>query len=205
MEDEAQDKKMNPDKKMKKKALNRGGEAGALFEELLSPRYSFYRKWAISHLGPSEGDDAFQDALEKAWKNFPRLRDIRKFHSWFFKILNNSIVDRVRKKYPSTTLDCLDGCEHLQDGALKSGVRNCVPGVPSPQAVLEDSVLKKKLLEAMLSLDSSSRFIVFLFYGEEMGIEEIAGVLGKKNSWVKVRLFRARRKLFNVLKNNTAS
>ena len=52
-----------------------------------------------------------------------------------------------------------------------------------------------ELREQLLRLPSSYRVVVHLFYFEDMSVEEVAQILGRKPSTVRTQLTRARRLL----------
>src|ERR1035437_659326 len=46
----------------------------------------------------AEAEDATQDALEKAWQAWPKLRDTDRFGVWFDRIVANVCNDRLRRR-----------------------------------------------------------------------------------------------------------
>ncbi len=193
-------------KSLKEKTKN--GEFRAHFEELLAPRLEFYRKWVVAHLG-DDGEDVFQIALEKAWRNFRTLKSHDKFHSWFFRILNNTMIDHIRSK--KRLQDALVGEKEGTNSEFippRNDCGNRGPAVPvnsdgdpslDPESSLAEESLFENLAEALLRLDPTSRLLLFLFYSEGMRIEDMARFFGKKPDWVKVKLFRTRKKLARIL------
>ena len=46
----------------------------------------------------AEAEDAVQEAIEKAWLNWPKLRDPDRFDAWFDRIVANVCKDRLRRR-----------------------------------------------------------------------------------------------------------
>ena len=60
---------------------------------------SLDRLYAIARLvvrDPDAAEDAVQDALVKAWRELPRLRDRTKFDAWLHRLLVNAATDQHR-------------------------------------------------------------------------------------------------------------
>ena len=65
--------------------------------------------------------------------------------------------------------------------------------------MLEKNDRLQQLKEAMDSLKEEESLIIGLFYMNENSVEEISGITGFTISNVKVKLHRARKKLFELL------
>ena len=66
---------------------------------------------------------------------------------------------------------------------------------------LEAKERKKVINDALLRLDEDEQVILTLYYFEEMPLKEISKVVNLSLENIKVKLFRARKKLFSLLKN----
>ena len=42
-------------------------------------------------------EDATQEALERAWRDLPRLRDVRTFDAWMYRVLTRACADERRR------------------------------------------------------------------------------------------------------------
>lgn len=58
-----------------------------------------------------------------------------------------------------------------------------------------DNEESKQVLEEIFKLDKNDRTIIYLHYYEGYKISEISKIMKKSNSYIKTRLFRARKKL----------
>src|SRR4051794_20531573 len=47
--------------------------------------------------GPDRGEDAVQDALVRAWRALPTLRDADRFDAWLHRLLVRSCMDEARR------------------------------------------------------------------------------------------------------------
>ena len=49
-------------------------------------------------------EDATQDALVRAWRDLPTLRDVERFDAWLYRILMNAIADEFarRRRFEAT-------------------------------------------------------------------------------------------------------
>ena len=130
---------------------------------------------------PAEVEDVAQDTFLTAWSKLSTYRGEAPFEHWLTRICLNTCYGRFRRrKGDETTLEAE------------------VPVAPrDPTAGIE--------VERLLStLPSDDRFVLLLLYGEGWSVAEIAERLGWSRSNVKVRAFRARRKLRKILDGEEA-
>ena len=147
------------------------------FEELLDGVYPDAVRFARGLAGSeTDGDDLVQDALVRAWKAFPRLREPDRFKPWLLKIIRNSHRSRARRNRIVHWLS-LNGADHVavRPGLAfeeKDAVRLALQRVPEPQ-----------------------REAIVLFEVLGMSVDEIADLQDATASAVKSRLSRGRVKL----------
>jgi len=147
------------------------------FEELLDPVYPDAVRFARGLMGSAEeGDDLLQDALVRAWKGFPRLREPGRFKPWLFRIIRNGHRSRARRRRLVHWLS-LSGADH----------------VPAPEGISFEA--KEVVRLALKRVPRTQREAVVLFEVLGMSIDEIAEIQGTTSSAVKSRLFRGREKL----------
>jgi RNA polymerase sigma-70 factor (ECF subfamily) len=72
-------------------------------------------------------------------------------------------------------------------------------GLKDALALLERKDNKKLISNALMQLDGEDAAIVTMFYYDDARVEEISEVTGLSESNVKVKLFRARKKLYGIL------
>ena len=127
--------------------------------------------------------DFTQGTFVKAFRNFHRYDSKYPFASWLFTIGRRIVFNHFRraKKMEPMEFDMADG------------------GV-GPDAATEESDTRASIWEAAKSLKKDYREALVLKYVEGLSIEEIARVLNKTKSSVKIILFRARNQLKKIHK-----
>ncbi len=147
------------------------------FEERLQPVYLDAVRYARGLAGSeTEGDDLLQDALVRAWRAYPRLRNPGRFKFWLLKIIRNAHRNRARKARLRKWLSL--------DRAAD---------VPAHQGIAFEE--KEAVRLALRRIPRNQREALVLFEVVGMSIEEIARIQGVTTSGVKSRLARGRVKL----------
>ena len=136
-----------------------------------------------------EALDSAQEAFIKAYEALPGFRLDSAFSTWFYRILYNTCISKIRKDRFTT------GFEPEDDVWNGLGNNNEAIG----QLDLED--MRKLLKSAYEVLNPDEIFLTEQFYSEECSIEELAGMTGLSHSNVKVKLFRARQKMHAQIKS----
>jgi RNA polymerase sigma-70 factor (ECF subfamily) len=140
--------------------------------------------------GHVDADDLVQDVLERAWRNYERVRDGAAARAWLFQILNNAFIDRVRAQRSAPPTD------HIDD----------VP-VAGPEPAGESpawSQLSATDLDAAIArLPDDVRDIYRAHAFEGRDYETIARQLGMPKNTVGTRLLRARKLLRALLSPGT--
>ena len=139
-----------------------------------------------SILGPghsADAEDLTQDIFIHVYHKLDGFRFASRFSTWLYRIAYRKAIDekrRARYRYP-----------HLGDELLAQQ-----PG-PSPDP-LQGSMgreAKRTLRAFVAALGEPHRTAVLLYYWKECSVEEIAAVLGAKQTTVRSYLFRARARL----------
>lgn len=135
----------------------------------------------------TEADDLFQQTFLRATELCDRINLQGNPKAFLFSIAartaqrRQGLLARRRRIAPTDSLDD-------ERGAAEQAVAD-------PRR-LEDGILREELrtttLRAIDDLPDRLRLPVVLFYGEELPVEEIAGILGIPQGSVKSRLHRAR-------------
>jgi RNA polymerase sigma-70 factor (ECF subfamily) len=129
----------------------------------------------------STADDLVQDTWIEALRGRTQVHSVR---AWLGGIVRHR-WRRQRERSAARTVREADSARR--------------PELPSPQVLLEQAELQRKVLHAVGSLDEASRTVVLLRYYEGLSGEEIAARLGVPGSTVRNRLARAHEKLRGVL------
>ena len=145
-------------------------------------------RYAYHLLGQrDDADDVKQETFLRAYRAISGFRSDCSMRTWLLRICANLCRDRVKSRErrpevlfdPQTTPDSMIADDHVVD----------------PQDAVEKSFARRTLYRAMRGMPAEQREIIILRDLEEMSYEEIAEVLGCSRPSVKLRLFRARRRL----------
>ena len=131
-----------------------------------------------------DAEEVTQDAFVKAYTSLSGFKGESKFSTWLYKIVLNLSMSKVRrKKEAHQNIDDLNlQIEEEDDGARKR----------------ERSFYVEK---AINSLSEDEAAIVTLFYMEDQSLDEISRVVELSLTNTKVKLFRARKKMAEMLKS----
>ena len=136
-------------------------------------------------------EELAQDVFLKAYRYLADFKGTCKFSTWLYTIVNTTCLSHLRVKKSETIL--LE--EEKMVTILDSGAGE------RPSDKLERKTQKELIESAMLHLPISEAQILTLFYQAEQSVDEIGMIMGLTTSNVKVKLFRARQKLKEVLEN----
>lgn len=134
-----------------------------------------------------EAEEASHDAFLKALKSIGAYRMEAKFTTWLYRIVVNTAISRKRRLRVSP--DDLD--EHRHEGQFAITDRNA----------LSDAERRHYIGLAVGKLNEIDATLITLYYFEEMTIEEIEGITGFDRNNIKVKMFRARKRLGEYLSN----
>ena len=123
---------------------------------------------------PELARDAVQDALLRAWRDLPGLRETDRFDAWIRRLTVNACLDQSRKRRRRVTEVEL---QPFHD-----------PPVADPMRALADRDQVDRILR---DLDERERAIVVLHYYLGLPLTEVAATLGIPVGTAKSRLHRA--------------
>lgn len=128
-----------------------------------------------------------QEALLQAYLSLRSLRDDARFQAWLHAIVRNVCRNYLRR-------------QRLDDIALDIESDLAVAPlyhqeVVEPLTVMEQKELSHLVESAVSSLSAKNQAAVRLFYYEQLGVQEIADLLGASVGAIKGRLFQARRQM----------
>ena len=174
------------------------GDDKEAFEELV--RRHQHRVFAVAGgilRRREDVEDIAQQVFVKAYFSLKRFDQRAAFSTWLYKITVNECWDLLRKKKVRPLLYESDLSEEQaqQFGAaerLESGAQDISDKLEAQQQV-------ERLLEG---LDERDRMMLVLKEVEGFAIEEIAEILDLNANTVKVRLFRARRRIVNQVRKS---
>jgi len=131
-----------------------------------------------------DAQEIAQDAFVKALKSLVSFNRTSKFTTWFYRIVHNMSISHIRKA--NIRFDSIDN----------------IPKEVESAGILENlnQQERKVYLEAALAeLGPEDRSVLTLFYLKELSLDEMAEISSLETNTLKVRLFRARKRLGNIL------
>lgn len=160
----------------------RGGDRAAF--EALVKRYErrVFRLAGRFFRRPEEVEDVAQETFLTVWRKLDTYRARAPFEHWLTRVCLNCCYARFRKRRPEQALD----------------------EVAEVAVAAEDPGPRLDAERLLATLEPEDRFVLQLLYGEGWTVAEISRKLGWSPSKVKVRAYRARRRLKKVLTGETA-
>lgn len=158
-------------------------QASVCFRILYS-RYSgkIYSK-AITMLKDEKlAEDAVQEIFTKIFLNLHKFNGKSKFSTWVYSVTYNFCIDFIRrgKKTKNLFVDEIENPPDLADDDIPD------------EALLQMEV--SQLRKVLAALPDGDRSILLMKYQDGMAIKDIANIIGKRDSAVKMQLKRAKEK-----------
>ena len=136
-----------------------------------------------------EAEEVAQDTFIKAFKSLNKYKGESKFSTWLYKVAYNSSLDRIKKNK-----------RYLNDVAIDEYTKHEVKTIDNAFDTLVQKERNEVIKGCIDRLPSEDNFILTLYYFEELALEEISEITGVNSNNLKVKLFRARKKLATILK-----
>ena len=146
---------------------------------------------ALGMLGNRDmAQDVVQDSFVKAFVQIRRLRDPDRFQTWFFRIVNNTAVNKLRS------------LRRQQLAVAASDREDRAPQPPMDPAHEEQArELGRHIQAAMTQLSPKEARAIALIGLEDMSYEQAASVEGCSQGALRWQVFRARKKLKHLLED----
>lgn len=136
-----------------------------------------------------EAEEIAQDAFLKAFRSLKDFRKKSSFSTWLYRIVYNTSVSLVRargirvlslEEFPADAVDFLSESKN-EDEAI-------------------DNYRNSLVNFALQKLQEEERGLITLYYYDDLETDEIARITGIRKQNIKVRLFRARQKMADIIK-----
>jgi len=137
-----------------------------------------------------EAEEVSQDVFVKAYKNLKNFKGESKFSTWIYKIAYYASLDVLKRNKRQIYVENIDTVKERD-------LRNTDDSLN----FLQDIERKKIINDALLKLGEEERIILTLYYYEDLPIREISKVVDLSEDNIKIKLFRSRKKLAELLKN----
>jgi len=167
------------------------GEDKEAFEELV--RRHQHRVFSVAGgilRRREDVEDIAQQVFVKAYFSLKRFDQRAAFSTWLYKITVNECWDLLRKKKVRPLVYESDLSEEQARQVITAGEKE------NPEPDISEKLEARENVERLLEgLDERDRLMLILKEVEGFSIQEIAEVLKLNGNTVKVRLFRARRRV----------
>ena len=145
-----------------------------------------------------DAEEIAQDSFLKAFQKLDTFKGDSKFSTWLYTIAYRNAISLVRKrKIETTSIDAFVIENHSTDVEFPS------------QKAIKNKEQQYYINKAINGLPETDRLLITLYYLHECSVEEIEKITSLKQSNIKVKLFRARKKLYMelavLLKNEVKS
>jgi RNA polymerase sigma-70 factor (ECF subfamily) len=137
-----------------------------------------------------EAEEIAQDAFLKAFRSLKEFRKKSSFSTWLYRIVYNTSISLVRSRkkrilsleeFPADAVDFLGESKNEDDAY--------------------DNYRNSLVNFALQKLPEEDRGLITLYYYNDLDTDDISGITGIKKQNIKVKLFRARQKMAETIKN----
>ena len=135
-----------------------------------------------------DSEDVVQDAFVKAFHNLHVFKSESKFSTWFYSIVYNTAVTENRRS--AQYVQYVD-YEQMDISDMYSDF--------DAMSQIEDDERRMMLNKALDMMPRDESLILSLFYIEENTIKDIVKITGLTESNVKVKLHRARKRMYDII------
>jgi RNA polymerase sigma-70 factor (ECF subfamily) len=171
------------------------------YNEIYNTYYYKVRNYVTKIIGENDADDVTQEVFIKIHNNLESLRDEAKLQSWIFKIAINAARDTLRKnanyKY---------SVREFNIGGADGANKNIIDIADTRQKTPEELAIRKEMVQCYLNhiqeLPRALYEVYLLSDIEGRTAPEIAKFLSVSIDAVKMRLHRARNKLFDAIREH---
>lgn len=166
-------------------AQARSGDADA-FAELIRRHERTALSIAYSTVqDASAAGDVTQDAFLRAWQRLGELKEPGRFGAWVCRIVRNLAADHTRRRSNQRAFGSIDGMP----------IEDIAPIAMDPADELGREEVRRRIDEALATLDETTRSAVVLRYYDGLPSKRIGELLDLSPAAVDMRLSRARTEL----------
>jgi RNA polymerase sigma-70 factor, ECF subfamily len=174
----------------------RAGDREALAQLVLPYASTLYRAGLRLTKNVYDAEDIRQESLLKALARLDQFTGVQsaerdELQAWVFRIATNTAIDVLRRRREGKVFS-LDQAEHNSEDSPALQLRS--RGVDPEQEVLRRES-RRQLAAVITQLPRDLRQVCLLIDVLQYSPQEVAGRLGISNVAVRLRLFRARRRL----------
>jgi len=137
-----------------------------------------------------EAEDVSQDVFVKIYQALHTFRGDSKFSTWVYKIAYYRSLDYLKKQGRSISANSVDISNLYNIAAIENTLYS-----------LETNERNIAIKSAIAELPENDGVVITLHYFEELSLKEISEIMSLPANTIKVRLFRIRKRLAELLKN----
>jgi len=137
--------------------------------------------------------DLSQEAFIRVYTSVRKFNPGHKFFSWFYTILSNLCKNHLRSRKIRE--------RYIKNGSAGVEINYLDKQTPNPEALVEGNERSQRLWEEITKLPYEFREIIVLKHFQELSYKEISEMLGIPMGSVMSRLYYARKKLKDNLKD----
>jgi RNA polymerase sigma-70 factor (ECF subfamily) len=135
-----------------------------------------------------EAEELAQDSFLKAYRSLTGFKKKSSFATWLYRIVYNTTISHVRIKKK--------GVLSLED--FPADATDFI-GNNTSEEEAEKEYRSSIVNFALQKINEDERGLISLFYYEELSTDEISEITGISKSNIKVKLFRARQKMLEII------
>ena len=135
-----------------------------------------------------DAEEIAQDAFVKAYRALPGFKAEAKFSTWLYRIVYNTALSKTRRKTPFAV--------SLEDAEITEWEPEQISLQFTHLQVAEQT---KYIDLALAQLPADENLLLTLFYLHEKSVEELREITSLSKANIKVKLFRARQKMYTYL------
>ena len=175
-----------------------GGDARAFDALVTKYRGRIYSMTYTLIQNETDAWDLAQEAFIKAWRALPSFKLDSSFYTWLYRIAHNCCYDMLRKRRIDSAGEFDDNrADHQPDPTAEA-----VPhGQLRPDKALANAELGSRIQAAIQQLSEGHRTVILLREVDGLQYDEIATIMETSIGTVMSRLFYARKKLQELLKD----
>ena len=143
-----------------------------------------------------EAMDIAQETFVRVHRYLPSFKGDSSFFTWTYRIAMNLCLDAQRRKGRLERVDV----EQRDEAEIEAAMDPPSAALAGPQRQALNAELRDRIEEALASLSDNHRAILLLREVEGLSYEDLAKVLGIRKGTVMSRLFHARLKMQNKLR-----
>jgi len=142
---------------------------------------------------PEIAEEIAQDTFIKAYESLHTFKGTAKFSSWLYSIAYRKALDSLRKTKRQPSVAFVDELTEVPLDSMSNAL-----------SFLEDKERKTVITKAIMQLPEQEASLITFYYFEELSVKEISKITKLSEENIKVKLFRSRKKLFNLLQQYIA-